>query len=322
MSATRFKATTRLSLWRANDGKCFFCGVPVAFSDLDIDHIIPETTTPSSLSELRRRIPLPDDFTVNALPNLVPTHHSCNKRKGGDLMDDQAILFYLQLWAKRQPRVQDELRRHTKSAKCDRILATISAAIESGELSRTAAVQAILRTRPGTKDEPSEPVVVSFSIDVGKLLSRGRGPSDAGNTYPQLCDRLERDLLQRVTGLAPILAYPAESSARDGETLSMRIAFWNLDVGRLDHLDIEGWSITEVARFSELYAGLPDDLLAKAVVKAHAAVVDDPTAPMGVGRCPQCGSANLKHSFATDDARDETYYMVECDECDWFDWTQ
>lgn len=37
--------------------------------------------------------------------------------------------------------------------------------------------------------------------------------------------------------------------------------------------------------------------------------------------CPSCGSGELKRSTATDYARDDLYYIIEC-ECGWSDWTQ
>lgn len=38
--------------------------------------------------------------------------------------------------------------------------------------------------------------------------------------------------------------------------------------------------------------------------------------------CPGCGSTELKRYAATDNARDKTYYIIECEECGWGDWTQ
>lgn len=36
--------------------------------------------------------------------------------------------------------------------------------------------------------------------------------------------------------------------------------------------------------------------------------------------CPLCGSSNLKRSTTTD--RDEIYYVIECEDCKWNDWSQ
>lgn len=37
--------------------------------------------------------------------------------------------------------------------------------------------------------------------------------------------------------------------------------------------------------------------------------------------CPQCASTDLKRSTTTDYARDQSYYVIEC-ECGWNEWTQ
>jgi hypothetical protein len=42
----------------------------------------------------------------------------------------------------------------------------------------------------------------------------------------------------------------------------------------------------------------------------------------GVLVCPGCGSDNFKHSEAVDYDRDDIYYMIECQDCGWGDWTQ
>ena len=42
----------------------------------------------------------------------------------------------------------------------------------------------------------------------------------------------------------------------------------------------------------------------------------------GILVCPQCGASDFKRSTATDYERDDTYYIIECKECAWGDWTQ
>jgi hypothetical protein len=38
--------------------------------------------------------------------------------------------------------------------------------------------------------------------------------------------------------------------------------------------------------------------------------------------CPMCASRNLKRTTATDYERDKSYYVIECKDCGWGDWTQ
>ncbi|MGH3452496.1 MAG: toll/interleukin-1 receptor domain-containing protein [Haloechinothrix sp.] len=38
--------------------------------------------------------------------------------------------------------------------------------------------------------------------------------------------------------------------------------------------------------------------------------------------CPSCGSANLQRGTASDPSGDEHYYMIDCPDCGWGDWSQ
>jgi len=46
------------------------------------------------------------------------------------------------------------------------------------------------------------------------------------------------------------------------------------------------------------------------------------SAPLPFLACPRCGSENLSHKSATDAQHDEIYYMIDCRDCHWSDWTQ
>ena len=314
---------TRVALWQANQRKCFYCSEPVFYKDLEIDHIVPEKITADQLIQLRSRIALPANFELNAVCNLVPTHHNCNNHKSGILMDDNAIVFYVQLWAQKQNQIQREIEKHVKAAARDRYLIGVSKLIESGELTKQEIWQIISKIQPSVRPTPQDPLVITFGINVSDLLASGAAPPKAGDTYITVCDWLESDLLFRVSGSLPTLAAQPEASARNGETLSVRIAFWNLDLDRLDQFDLSHWEILEIANFTELYDTSPDDFLAKAVVKASGSVVADPwDTAFGVGRCPRCGSDKLKRSSSIDHYYDETYYTIECQHCGWLEWTQ
>lgn len=48
----------------------------------------------------------------------------------------------------------------------------------------------------------------------------------------------------------------------------------------------------------------------------------DPHDPLPYLICPTCGSADLNRSSACDTTRDEMYYLIDCTQCNWSDWTQ
>lgn len=42
----------------------------------------------------------------------------------------------------------------------------------------------------------------------------------------------------------------------------------------------------------------------------------------GILVCPSCGGDDFKRSQTIDYQRDDTYYIIECNECGWGDWTE
>jgi 5-methylcytosine-specific restriction endonuclease McrA len=136
MSKTKFDTKTRVCLWKANDCKCFYCSEPVSFVDLEIDHIIAEHISPDEYNSVKQRLKLRPGLELNSLNNLVPTHHRCNNRKSGDLLPDETLLFYLELWNKRQKKIQDQLTLYSKTANRDKQLIMISRIIDAGDISK------------------------------------------------------------------------------------------------------------------------------------------------------------------------------------------
>jgi hypothetical protein len=62
----------------------------------------------------------------------------------------------------------------------------------------------------------------------------------------------------------------------------------------------------------------------KAIVKKYHEVIYDPDGkdPFGLVACPKCGSDRLHGSSFTDYDHDDVYYILQCKECGWSDWTQ
>jgi predicted RNA-binding Zn-ribbon protein involved in translation (DUF1610 family) len=312
-----------VALWKGNDRRCFYCTEPILFKDLEIDHIIPEGIAEEEYVELQSRITLPAGFKLNGFENLVPAHHDCNNRKAGRLSQDKTILFYLEQWASKQDKVLREIEGNARAAKRDTLLIGVSNAIESGELSKHEFLQFLSKIQPPVESRVQVPLVITFGTNVAALLSAEVLPEKVRGTYVAACDWLERDLLFRVSSFLPILACQSEPSSREGETLSVRIAFWNLDFDTFDRFDIPNWEILEIADFPDIYEDSPTDLLARAVVKASSGMVGDPwDTAFGIGRCPRCGSDRLKRASSTDRYYDETYHTIDCEECGWSEWTQ
>lgn len=48
----------------------------------------------------------------------------------------------------------------------------------------------------------------------------------------------------------------------------------------------------------------------------------DSNEPLPFRFCERCGSKSLSRSSMMDQARDEQYFLIECDDCGWSEWTQ
>ena len=48
----------------------------------------------------------------------------------------------------------------------------------------------------------------------------------------------------------------------------------------------------------------------------------DPRDPFGILICPECGKNEFKRSTLVDHQRDDSYYVINCKNCTWSDWTQ
>jgi hypothetical protein len=101
----------------------------------------------------------------------------------------------------------------------------------------------------------SRTLVATFSLAVEDVVASGRLPPNVPMDYVALCDWLEEDLRRRLAGNLDDFSSP-EASQRDGEMLSVRIAFrWNQQDGQPDFGDLGWWSWPELALFEEMYSG-------------------------------------------------------------------
>ncbi len=86
-----------------------------------------------------------------------------------------------------------------------------------------------------------------------EIIEQGQIPSSAPSSSPALYDWYEKVLSDEIKHKIPSVSVQTEASLRTGETLSMRIAFWNLNLNHIDDLKIEPWEILEISNYSEIY---------------------------------------------------------------------
>lgn len=285
MSKSRFNLTKRTALWLANGRRCFYCEEHVPFRDLEIEHVIAESTEEDRLTELVADLGLDRDFHINSNQNLVPTHRPCNRRKSGKELSEKSFRYYLEIWNFKQPDVQRELQRLDRQATNDKFLTAVGARIEKGLLSIQEAIAFLQNVAP-SKAKTSEPLVVTFGVNVSDYIERIQIPAEDLPRYSDFCDELEEDLRTILRYNVSSVSVRTEASSKNGETLSVRMAFWSLDLSQLDQADIEPWEILELSPYSSVYDQEWDLVFPSAVVQTYNEVISDSNDTVfGLGRC-------------------------------------
>lgn len=106
-------ALLRFVLYDIWEYKCYWCGTPKDYNEIQIGHIIPQTVKHGQLQELLTRFSLPAEFEVHDPRNLAPICSSCNGRgeKGDqDLSDVPVVLTKLKKAEKLRSTVIERVR--------------------------------------------------------------------------------------------------------------------------------------------------------------------------------------------------------------------
>lgn len=146
MSKTTFDNLTRSSIWTAYKNLCFYCSQSLDWGDLQIDHIIPESleNNPTELERIKNDLGLDDNFDLNAIYNLVPSHSKCNLRKSNDLFPKSTTLFYLSLSLKAEVKVKAEIEKLKKKKNKGLIISKLQSAL-SANIINTEELKIILK---------------------------------------------------------------------------------------------------------------------------------------------------------------------------------
>lgn len=304
MSDYHFSEAEKVAIWRADGEKCFYCQTPVAYSELQVDHIVPEKIPSVKLAELRPV--LPANFEINSIKNWVTCHQGCNIRKSAFVFETNTLLFYIQMASKRADKVQKILDEFEVERDNGRLLSTLSVRIEEGHLNVTA-VLAALGNVPVSEQTGADPWIVAFGVNVFDPLPEG-APEQDPELSDWLLERLEHDLAS--TGAV----FRRVDDERNGETISIRIAFWIFDLDRITESIEFCWDVLAVQRYSEVFETSADDLLDHAIVSRYHEIVNNaPSDPVGISACPECGSRDLERASFSDET--DTRYEAKCREC-------
>jgi len=315
MSKTKINITTRTSIWQAYKKKCFYCQEKLSYHDLQIDHIIPESTPLDEINKIIKKLGLKKNFKINDFINLVPTHDYCNRRKSNRQYSESALRFYLEETKATVPIILKEIAKLKQHSSNESLLTKMASRIENGYLSIKEVVSFIQNVTQKYPIISLEPIVISFGANVLDYIDSQDLPAELSSNYIKVCDWLEDKLLKIMRKSITSLSAQTEASYRNGETLSLRIAFWNINLEQLDNISMAPWEILEISYYSDIYDEKWDTIFPKAVVETYHSVIYNGSS--GIARCPECGSNDIKQRSMIDNEHDESYDITICEQCGW-----
>ncbi|NPD70256.1 hypothetical protein HN018_24155 (plasmid) [Lichenicola cladoniae] len=99
----------RAAIWEVHKKRCSYTGDLIAFSDLDIDHVVPITISTGDLARLKREKIIGDDFDLNGLDNLLPTRRFQNGSKSAQVRANSVLIHFLDIAKQHSCAVQERL---------------------------------------------------------------------------------------------------------------------------------------------------------------------------------------------------------------------
>jgi len=137
MAQQKFNFFERRAIWEAHGKRCAYCGDPLSFAQLEIDHILPEALLDDD--ELCNRIlgeqGLSAEFSLHGYENLQPSCRRCNARKLAETFPAGRTAIELGVARRIRDQIEALIERFKKADQRDKLRFAIAAAIGSGELS-------------------------------------------------------------------------------------------------------------------------------------------------------------------------------------------
>lgn len=179
MPSQQISLDMRHAIWLVHKQRCAYCYEPVRFSDLSIDHVIPQTfSNKPELAEILSVLGLPKDFDLFSIENLLPAHQHCNRAKGSDIFDPHSIVFLLHRATSASANIKRMVAAKRKENYKDDLLRMIGEACNSGiispmELQTPTSPNGLRLTKPLVfADAPDEPIHVIMPEEVESYLDR------------------------------------------------------------------------------------------------------------------------------------------------------
>lgn len=243
MGRKSFPTSKRAAIWQAHERRCIYCTELITFADLDIDHIIPDhlKEKPAQLAKLLDEYGLSNDFDVDGLLNLVPSHRHCNLQKKGQVLPKNRALHFLSIAEGRYDKackIESELK---EQALKDKFTVLLKVALDEGRISREELSSLIDRY---TESQNMFEVLTALPF-VDSELKGFLSLTDVDSLY-------DRPILPRLYGL-DMLSMVRKTSAEE-EKIGVRTCREWAEAVREGYYALTTYDIKEETFFKRVYA--------------------------------------------------------------------
>ena len=194
MDKHEFIDAEKFTVYTADGRKCFWCGIPLIYRDVQVDHVFPESLLdlPDKLQQVRDDFKLGGAFNINGFENWVTSHQGCNVAKNDSIIVNvPKTLDVLRRLQARSPRLERFRQKFITERATSSALGSVVRFINAGSVSKEEVIAFInSRIQAGTPVRRSDPLVFSFSVNVMELDAAGLPePALSGPALLRLVDR-------------------------------------------------------------------------------------------------------------------------------------
>lgn len=145
MSNQQLSLQFREALWDVHDQRCLYCKTSLLFTEMEVDHVIPEQllSSPSTLANLKVEMGLLPSFDVLGYENLAPSCRKCNGQKHGRPFPAGYGMIALGQVAGKLPALRAAIERKRQDRDLDNTLRHIARSLDKGLFSPDDLMQGI-----------------------------------------------------------------------------------------------------------------------------------------------------------------------------------
>lgn len=138
MSKQNLSTAQRQAIWTVHGERCYLCHQLCVFSDIEIDHVIPERLVGTDeLPPILEALGLDAAFNLLSYENLLPSHRECNRRKSGRAFRSSPIIqLEIERAIEKAVSVEKLIEKTESRRKKDKVFADALILIEAGEIDK------------------------------------------------------------------------------------------------------------------------------------------------------------------------------------------